>query len=180
AAGALADLARRALLGPALRLGSLPVPDARVPARPRDAVVPAVAAGLLALIVVAGLTRDPLATTAGRLAPPSWALPFGADASGRDLLGRVGHGAVTTLGTALLVVVACCVIGLAVGLLPRAAVGPIEVANAAPPILVGIVVAAIQGPSTAGAAIAVAAVGWAPLAAHAGALVQEARAQPHV
>lgn len=180
AAGALADLARRALLGPALRLGSLPVPDARVPARPRDAVVPAVAAGLLALIVVAGLARDPLATTAGRLAPPSWALPFGADASGRDLLGRVGHGAVTTLGTALLVVVACCVIGLALGLLPRAAIGPIEVANAAPPILVGIVVAAIQGPSTAGAAIAVTAVGWAPLAAHAGALVQEARAQPHV
>ena len=180
AAGALADLARRALLGPALRLGSLPVPDARVPARPRDAVVPAVAAGLLALIVVAGLARDPLATTAGRLAPPSWALPFGADASGRDLLGRVGHGAVTTLGTALVVVVVCCVIGLALGLLPRAAIGPIEVANAAPPILVGIVVAAIQGPSTAGAAIAVAAVGWAPLAAHAGALVQEARAQPHV
>ncbi|WP_228503564.1 ABC transporter permease subunit [Clavibacter phaseoli] len=180
AAGALADLARRALLGPALRLGSLPVPDARVPARPRDAVVPAVAAGLLALIVVTGLARDPLATTAGRLAPPSWALPFGADASGRDLLGRVGHGAVTTLGTALVVVVACCVIGLALGLLPRAAIGPIEVANAAPPILVGIVVAAVQGPSTAGAAIAVAAVGWAPLAAHAGALVQEARAQPHV
>ncbi|OUE12388.1 ABC transporter permease subunit [Clavibacter michiganensis] len=180
AAGALADLARRALLGPALRLGSLPVPDARVPARPRDAVVPAVAAGLLALIVVAGLARDPLATTAGRLAPPSWALPFGADASGRDLLGRVGHGAVTTLGTALVVVIACCAIGLALGLLPRAAIGPIEVANAAPPILAGIVVAAIQGPSSAGAAIAVAAVGWAPLAAHAGALMQEARAQPHV
>ncbi|MBP2457638.1 peptide/nickel transport system permease protein [Clavibacter michiganensis] len=180
AAGALADLLRRALLGPALRLGSLPVPDARIPARPRDAVVPAVAAGLLALIVVAGLARDPLATTAGRLAPPSWALPFGADASGRDLLGRVGHGAVTTLGTALLVVVVCCAIGLALGLLPRAAIGPIEVANAAPPILVGIVVAAIQGPSTAGAALAVAAVGWAPLAAHAGALMHEARAQPHV
>ncbi|RII96552.1 ABC transporter permease subunit, partial [Clavibacter nebraskensis] len=35
-------------------------------------------------------------------------------------------------------------------------------------------------PSTAGAAVAVAAVGWAPLAAHAGALMQEARAQPHV
>ncbi|RII95931.1 ABC transporter permease, partial [Clavibacter nebraskensis] len=112
-------------------------------------VVPGVAAGLLALIVVAGLVRDPLSTTAGRLAPPSWALPFGADASGRDLLGRVGHGAVTTLGTALLVVIACCVVGLALGLLPRAAIGPIEVANAAPPILAGIVVAAVQGPSTA-------------------------------
>ena len=31
-----------------------------------------------------------------RLAPPSWELPFGADASGRDLLARVAHG---TLGT---------------------------------------------------------------------------------
>uniref|UniRef100_UPI00292F4F3D ABC transporter permease n=1 Tax=Clavibacter michiganensis TaxID=28447 RepID=UPI00292F4F3D len=59
AAGALADLARRALLGPALRLGSLPVPDARVPARPRDAVVPDVADGLLALIGVAGHSRGP-------------------------------------------------------------------------------------------------------------------------
>ncbi|OUE25983.1 Nickel transport system permease protein NikB [Clavibacter michiganensis] len=180
AAGIAAALLRRALLGPALRLGSLPVPDARVPARRRDAAVPAVAAGLLALVVVAGLARDPYATASGRLAPPSWALPFGADASGRDLLGRVGHGAITTLGTALLVTLACCAIGLLLGLLPHAAVGPIEVANAAPPILAGIVVTAIQGPSTWGAAVAVAAVGWAPLAAHAGALITEARAQPHV
>ncbi|BAS17786.1 part of a binding-protein-dependent transport system [Arthrobacter sp. Hiyo8] len=43
----------------------------------------------------------------------------------------------STLGTALLVVLACLVIGIVVGLFPLAATGPLEVANAAPPILAG-------------------------------------------
>ena len=174
-------LLRWALLGPALRLGSLPMPAPRLRARRRDLIVPAVCAGLLAVIIVAGLFRDPYAITHRRLAPPDlFALPFGADASGRDILGRVGHGAVTTLGTALAVVVACLVIGLILGCFPRAVTGPLEVTNAAPPIIAGLIVAAISGPSIWGAAVGVAAVSWAPLAAHTAALVTEARAQPHI
>ena len=55
-----------------------------------------------------------------RLATPAWSLPFGADASGRDVLARVGHGAVVTLGTTLVVVLICLVVGIAVGLFPLA------------------------------------------------------------
>lgn len=178
--GGLVGILRGVLLGPALRLGSLPVPDARVPPRRRDLIVPAASALLLALVIVAGVFRDPFASSHGRLEAPSWALPFGADASGRDLLGRVGHGALATLGVALLVVLVCVVVGILVGLFPRLSIGPLEVTNAAPPILAGILVTALWGPSIQGAAIAVAAVSWAPLAAHAGALVQEAKAQPHI
>lgn len=180
AVGALIGLVRRLLLGPALRLGSLPVPDTRVAARGRDTVVPGVSAALLALVIAAGLLRDPFTSAHSRLEAPSWALPFGADASGRDLLGRVGHGALTTLGVALVVVLVCVVLGIIIGLFPHASIGPLEVTNAAPPILAGIIVTALWGPSIEGAAVAVAAVSWAPLAAHTGALVTEARAQPHI
>ena len=178
--GALVGLLRRLLLGPALRLGALPVPDARLPSRRRDMIVPAATATLLTVIVAAGLVRDPFTSAHRRLEAPSWALPFGADASGRDLLGRVGHGAITTLGVALIVVLVCVIVGIAIGLFPNASIGPLEVTNAAPPILAGIIVTALWGPSIEGAAIAVALVSWAPLAAHTGALVTEAKAQPHI
>ncbi|MFT4219722.1 MAG: ABC transporter permease subunit [Microbacterium sp.] len=168
------------LLGPALRLGALPVPAPEVRRRRRDLVAPVASGAMLLLIVAAGLCRDPYAASHGRLAPPSIALPFGADALGRDLLARVGHGAVTTLGTAVFVVLLCLAIGLVLGCFPRAVTGPLEVTNAAPPIIAGLIVAAIAGPSIGGAAIAVALVSWAPLAAHTAALVVEARAQPHV
>ncbi|TLM70938.1 hypothetical protein FDW81_16955 [Pseudarthrobacter sp. NamB4] len=111
----------------------------------------------LALVTLAGLLRDPFASAHARLAAPTWSLPFGADAIGRDLLARVGHGAVGTLGTALVVVLVCLAVGIAVGLFPLAATGPLEVANAAPPILAGLVIAAVTGPSAHGAALAVAA-----------------------
>lgn len=179
-AGGGARLARRLLLGRAASLGSLPVPEPVVVRRRRDAVVPLVCAALLGVLLVAGLLRDPYAAAHPRLAPPSLALPLGADASGRDLLARVGHGALATVGTAVLVVAVCLLVGLLLGCLPRAVVGPVEIANATPPVLAGLVVAAISGPSLLGAAVAVAAVSWAPLAAHTAALVTEARSQPHV
>lgn len=178
--GALAAAARRLLLGPALRSGTLPSPAAAEEARRRDVAVPLIAAGLLAAIVVAGLLRDPFTSGHARLAAPGLMLPFGADASGRDLLARVGHGAVATMGTALLVALACLAIGLLIGLFPLAATGPLEVTNAAPPILAGLIVAVITGPSAHGAAIAVTVASWAPLAAHTAALAQQARAQPYV
>jgi peptide/nickel transport system permease protein len=179
-AGAGAALARRALLGGALRTGDVPVPSPVTPAGRLRWLVPATAGALLGVVVVAGAVREPYLSAHGRLAPPSWALPLGADASGRDLLARVGHGALLTVGTALAVVLACLLIGTLVGLFPRASTGPIEVTNAAPPVVAGMVVAAVTGPSATGAALAVAIVGWAPLAAHAAALVAEVRAQPHV
>ena len=179
-AGLLSAAARHLLMGSAVRSGTVPVPEESGGSRRRDVAVPFLAGGALVLVVVAGLFRDPFATGNGRLAAPDWDLPFGADASGRDLLARVGHGAVSTLGTAMLVVLVCLVIGVVVGLFPLAATGPLEVANAAPPILAGLLVAVITGPSPEGAALAVAVVSWAPLAAHTASLVQEARAQPYV
>lgn len=180
AVGALAAAGRYLLMGPALRSGTVPVPEMPRQSRRRDAAVPLVSAVALLLLVIAGLLRDPFTSNHARLAAPTWSLPFGADASGRDLLARVGHGAVATLGTSLLVAMACLAIGIIIGLFPLAATGPLEVTNAAPPILAGLIVAVITGPSAHGAAIAVAAVSWAPLAAHTAALAQEARARPHV
>ncbi|MFT4052352.1 MAG: ABC transporter permease subunit [Microbacterium sp.] len=178
--GVVVAALRWMLLGPALRLGSLPMPAPDIRRRRRDLMVPIVAGAALVLIVVTGLLRDPYAAVGARLESPSLALPFGADALGRDLLARVGHGAVTTLGTAALVVVVCLAIGLCFGCFPRAVTGPLEVTNAAPPIIAGLIVAAVAGPSIGGAAVAVALVSWAPLAAHAAALVVEAKAQPHI
>jgi peptide/nickel transport system permease protein len=179
-AGTLTTAVRYVLIGPAVRFGTLPLPEPARSGSRRGLAVPAVVAATMLLIVVAGLLRDPFTSAHPRLAVPTWALPFGADASGRDLLARVGHGAVGTLGTALAVVLVCLAVGIAIGLFPLAATGPLEVANAAPPILAGLVAAAITGPSAQGAALAVAAVSWAPLAAHTAALAQEARAQSYV
>ncbi|MHA6794348.1 ABC transporter permease subunit [Pseudonocardia bannensis] len=179
-AGAAAGLVRRLLLGRALRSGSIPVPAPPVPVGRRQWVVPIGAGVVLALVVTAGLLRDPFASAHDRLAEPGWALPFGADASGRDLLARVGHGALLTVGTALAVVLISLIVGVLVGLLPRLSIGPVEVTNAAPPVIAGMVVAAVVGPSVGGAAIAVTIVSWAPLAAHTAALALETRAQPHV
>lgn len=177
--GSLAAAVRYTLLAAALRSGTVPSASPGT-ARRRDFVVPLAAVAALLTIVIGGLQRDPFSSGHGRLAVPSMALPFGADASGRDLLARVGHGAAATLGTSLLVVLVCLVIGVFLGLFPNAAAGPIEVSNATPPILAGLLVAATLGPSGDGAAIAVAAVGWAPLAAHTAALAEEARGQPYV
>ncbi|GAB7045655.1 ABC transporter permease subunit [Catenuloplanes indicus] len=180
AAGIAAAVARRRMLGAPVRTGSLPGFDHQTVPRRGLWITAAAAVLVLATVTVAGLLRDPYAANRGRLAAPSWALPLGADASGRDLLARLGHGAAATIGTALLLCAACLVIGLLAGLLPRVATGPIEITNAAPPVLSGLLVAAAAGPSTGAAAAAVLAVGWAPLAAHTAALLAEARAQPYV
>jgi peptide/nickel transport system permease protein len=175
--GGVGVLAHRALLGPARSGGELPagVPDTSGRAR---SWAPWAAAGVLAAVVVAGLPRDPSATTPERrLAPPSWSAPLGTDAVGRDLWARVAHGALLTVGTAVAVTAVALVIGLAVGVgarSPRAGVA--DVLNAVPPVVVGLVVAAIAGPGLLGAAVAVAAVGWVPLAVHARTLATEARA----
>ncbi|WP_394282406.1 ABC transporter permease, partial [Corynebacterium sp.] len=178
--GVVCEVLRRQLLGPAHALQSAPVPKPDAYRRRRDYIVPAISGGILVIMIMAGIGRDPYSTSHGRLETPSWQLPFGSDSSGRDLLGRVAHGAFGTVGTALLVVVSCLLIGLLVGLAGRAGTGFMEVANAAPPIIAGLIMAALTGPSLYGAAIAVALVSWAPLAAHTAALVEEAKSRPYI
>ncbi|MBC3762157.1 ABC transporter permease subunit [Quadrisphaera sp. RL12-1S] len=181
--GTSAALLRRLVLGRTLRTAGLSVAEPAATRGRGGLAVPAVCAALVVATTVAGLLRDPFTPAHARLAAPSLELPLGADASGRDLLARVGHGAASTVGTAVLVCVLAAVIGVAAGLLPRLSTGPVEVTNAAPPVLAGLVTAAVLGPGsqlTGSAAVAVLVVSWAPLAAHTAALVTEARAQPHV
>lgn len=54
------------------------------------------------------------------------------------------------------------------------------IANATPPILAGVIIAALADPSVGGAAVAVLWVTWPPLATHAASLLEEARAMPHI
>ncbi|MFH8417631.1 ABC transporter permease subunit [Streptomyces collinus] len=173
--GALAAFARRRLLGPALRDASLALPPAR-PVRAHPAV-PAALFAVLALTIGWGLLRDPYAVnTTARLAAPSWTHPLGTDGLGRDVLARLGHGAATTVGTAAAVCLLSLLVALALGFLPRIAEGAADIANALPPVIVGILVAAAVGLGTGGAALAVALISWPALSAHAAALVQEVRA----
>ncbi|MET7337236.1 ABC transporter permease subunit [Nonomuraea sp. NPDC005650] len=178
-AGILASAARHWMLGPSLRDAalSLPTPVVSRVVGP----VPVVCGAVLAVAVGWGLSLDPLAVdVAARLAGPSWDHPLGADALGRDVLARVGHGAAATLGVSALVCAASYVIALTVGLLPGLAAGAAEVANAVPPVIAGILVAAVLGPGMPGASVAVALVSWPALAAHAAALVSEVRAAAHL
>lgn len=171
---------RRLLLGPALRSSSLPAAVPKPPSSRWALLLPAAMLALLLVVLLAGLPRDPFALAFERLQDPSWALPLGADASGRDVLARISHGALSTIGVGAVVAAVCLVLGLLIGLFPNLGSGPIEVTNAAPPILAGLIIAAVMGPSSLGAAVAVTAVSWAPLAAHTAALVAEVKAQPHV
>lgn len=180
AAGSGIGLLRHRLLGRAISTASLPVPIQSAPIRPGAYGVPALAGGLLALLLVTGLPREPLSSDFMRLQEPSLMLPFGADATGRDLLARVAHGAIVTLATALIVTLGSLAIGLCIGLFPRLFTGPIEMTNALPPVISGMIVAALYGPSITGAAVAVMLVSWAPLAAHTAALVTEIHARPYV
>ena len=180
ALGVAAEGARRAVLGPALRASSLPAAPVPAPTGRAPWLVPAVAALALALLVGLGLLGDAYAADRGRLSPPGADLLLGADASGRDLLARLGQGAGATIAIAVVLTLSSVVLGLLLGLLPRATAGLVEVTNAAPPVVAGIVVVSVVGPSATGAALAVLLVSWAPLASHTAALVVEARAQPHV
>lgn len=173
--GAVAAFTRRRLLGPALRDASLALPAAR-PVRTH----PAIPLTLLTVLTVAigwGLLRDPYTVdTTARLAAPSFSHPLGTDGLGRDVLARLGHGAAPTVGTAAAVCALSLLVALILGFLPGVAAGAADIANALPPVIVGILVAAAAGPGTGGAALAVALISWPPLAAHAAALVQEVRA----
>ncbi|MGW1957242.1 ABC transporter permease subunit [Streptomyces sp. NPDC001920] len=179
AAAGLAHLLTRALIGPALRDGALP--SLHRPAPPAHRVLPFVYGGLLLGVITLGLPRDPLALdTAQRLTAPSLAHPFGTDALGRDVLARVGHGALDTLLLALAITAVTLLTGVALGLLPRLSGPLVDTVTALPPVLVALLVTAIVGSGTATPALAVAAVAWAPLAAHTSALLGQERAALHL
>lgn len=174
--GASGILLHRLLVGPALTGAGL-TPEASPPA-PRAGRWASGVAAVLAAVVLAGLLRDPDAQNpADRLAAPSWAHPFGADPLGRDVLARFAHGAVLSVGLALLVSAIVLGIGLLIGVRAATArAGLADVLNAVPAVVVGIVVAAVAGPGLATAVVAVCLVAWIPLAVHARTLAAEARA----
>lgn len=182
AAGGVAGLLQRVVLGPALSSAALPAcPLVRMTPGRLGRWLPVLLAGALVILAVAGLLRDPTTVdVAMRLAPPSNEHPLGADALGRDVLGRLGNGAVRTVGYALLISAVAFFVGCGVGLSPGGGGGVIEVTNALPAVVVGLLTAATMGPGAAGALVAVGLVAWAPMAAHANALGREARASEHV
>ncbi|MBP2328000.1 peptide/nickel transport system permease protein [Kibdelosporangium banguiense] len=178
-AGLFARFGARLLLGPALRAGALQSLHRPVPLTPRR--LPLLYGAVLLAVVVAGLLRDPLAVdTAFRLRAPTWAHPFGTDALGRDVLARVGHGALTTLLVALAVSAVSLVAGVLLGVLPRISGALVDTVSAVPPVLAGLLVAGIAGSGPFTPAIAVAVVAWSPLATHTSALLRHERATSHV
>ncbi|MDX3451456.1 ABC transporter permease subunit [Streptomyces sp. ME02-8801-2C] len=178
-AAGVTRLAARLLIGPALRDGGLS--SLHRPAPPARRTPPLLYAGVLLGVVALGLPRDPLALdTRARLQPPSWAHPFGTDALGRDVLARVGHGALDTLLLASAISAAALLIGLLLGLVPRASGPLVDTVNAIPPVLAALLVTAVLGSGGATPALAVTAVAWAPLAAHTAALLRQERATLHV
>jgi len=177
---AAAQLFRAVILGPALKAGAMPLPALYRVRRRFEWMMPLLCLILLLMLVVAGAARDPYASSFVRLQPPSLLLPFGADAMGRDLLARVAHGTLKTCLLALLVSWACLALGLLVGMFPSWLNGLIDVTNAMPPVIAGLLVVAVSGPTEQGAAIAVIAVSWAPLAAHTASLLSDIRARAYI
>ncbi|MEV6590179.1 ABC transporter permease subunit [Streptomyces acidicola] len=178
-AGVLARLTARLLIGPALRDGALL--SLHRPTRPVPRATPLLYGAVLLGVIAVGLARDPLALDTGaRLQPPSWVHPFGTDALGRDVLARIGHGAFGTLTLASAISAAALLTGVVLGLLPRLSGPLVDTVNAVPPVLVALLTAAIAGSGAATPALAVAAVAWAPLAAHTTALLEQERATTHV
>jgi ABC-type dipeptide/oligopeptide/nickel transport system permease subunit len=181
-AGLLLQALGRALLGPALRDGALTAPPpSSFPRRRSLRWIALCCAAVLLTTVVAGLLRDPLQVdTAARLLAPSAAHPLGTDALGRDLLARLGHGALRTAGVALLVTAVSATAGLLLGMAGRVSAGLTEVMSTLPAVLAGLLTTAVTGPSVWGAACAVCLVGWTPYAAQTAALLAQERASGHM
>lgn len=127
------------------------------------------------VLLLAGLRTEVHITPTDRLLAPSAAHWLGTDQLGRDLLARLAHGAIYTIGTATAVTFVCAIVGLVLGLTGRWAAQVGDTLNALPAVLIGLVLAGVFGGSLWTAAGAVVLVGWIPLAAHAASVAAEAR-----
>ena len=120
---------------------------------------------LLALVAPLLPLRDPMQMGGARpMSGPSWSMPLGADAFGRDLLSRIVFGARLSLQVAVESVVVALVIGSILGLLAGYAGGWIDqlsmrtmdVLFAFPAVLLALGVVAALGPSPNNVVIAIA------------------------
>ncbi|GAA2122055.1 ABC transporter permease subunit [Glycomyces algeriensis] len=180
AAGLLARLAARALDGPAADAAAIPAtPPATGERRRHRAWIAATAAPLL-LAVAYGLMRSGDIATGSRLDAPSAGAWLGTDELGRDVLARLGQGALWTTGAAFLACALAYLLALGLGFAPRLAHPLAEAFNSFPVAIAGMIAVVVLGRGQLGAVLAVVAVSWPPLAAHAAELTAQARAAGHL
>jgi peptide/nickel transport system permease protein len=129
---------------------------------------------LLAVLVMVALgagliAPDPVAQNlAQRLQAPSSAHPLGTDQLGRDVWGRVAHGAIISLQVGVFVTLLSVVVGVTVGLLAgslgetwdNALMRLTDIFFAFPSLILAMAIAAALGPNLTNTIIAVAAVNW--------------------
>ena len=140
----------------------------------RDLVLGVALVGFIAILVfVPGLftSQSPLAVSVDKaLEPPSRLHPFGTDDVGRDVLARVVYGARTTLSICAGALMAAALTGGALGLVSGFVGGRmdmllgrlIDVVLSFPPIILGVMVTGILGPTTVNLVFALAVV-YAPI-----------------
>ena len=135
---------------------------------------------IILLLILVALFADHLAPFSpfegdlrvSRLAPPSWAHPFGTDDQGRDILSRVIHGSRITLFVVLLVAVLAAPVGLLVGTVAGYSGGLVDAALmritdiflAFPRLILALAFVAALGPGIENAVIAIAITSWPPYA----------------
>ncbi|RRS00122.1 ABC transporter permease subunit [Glycomyces terrestris] len=137
------------------------------------------AAPLLAAVGY-GLVRSGAVATGSRLEAPSAAHWLGTDELGRDVLARLGQGSLWTVGAAVAACAVSYAIALALGFVPRLAHPLAEACNSFPVAIAGMLVVVLLGRGQTGAVLAVVAVSWPPLAAHAAELTARARTAGHL
>jgi peptide/nickel transport system permease protein len=142
----------------------------RAARREPDLALGVVLAAFVALVLlVPGLFtgHSPLTVSAGEaLDPPSELHPFGTDDVGRDVLARVVYGARMTLSICAGALMAAALVGGGLGLVSGFVGGRIDmlfgrlidVVLSFPPIILGVIVTGILGPTTANLVFALAAV----------------------
>lgn len=178
-AGLIARAAVRALNGPAAE-ASIPVAPPVSGGRGRHYAWICAAALPVLVAIAYGALRSGEIATGSRLAAPSTAAWLGTDELGRDVLARLGQGALWTAGAALLACGLAYSIALALGFAPRLAHPLAEAFNSFPVALAGMIVVVVLGRGQLGAVLAVVAVSWPPLAAHAAELIAQARTAGHL
>jgi len=125
---------------------------------------------ILAVILAAVLAEiiapyDPLTVAESeRLQPPTWIHPMGTDNLGRDILSRIIHGSRISLWVGFLSVLIATGVGVIVGTVSAYAGGTVDLVvqrfidavQSIPGLILALVMAAVLGPSTTTAVVAIA------------------------